>query len=99
MAETIVIDVAWVTEDRAQRRTCTLRAGACVADALECVEKELASSVGNIDECPVGIFGRVVPRDQPLQNGDRVEIYRALPNDPKTARRQRARQSLQRKSA
>ena len=98
MAETIVIDVAWVTQDRAQLRTCTLRAGACVADALECVEKELASSVENLNGCAVGIFGRVVPRDQLLQNGDRVEIYRALPNDPKTARRHRAKQSLRRKS-
>jgi uncharacterized protein len=98
MAETIVVDVAWVAEDRAQLRTCTLRAGASVADALGCVEKDLASSVGNFNECPVGIFGRVVRRDQLLQNGDRVEIYRALPNDPKTARRHRARQSTRRKS-
>jgi putative ubiquitin-RnfH superfamily antitoxin RatB of RatAB toxin-antitoxin module len=98
MAETIVVDVAWVTEDRAQLRTCTLRTGSCVADVLACVENELASWVGNFSECPVGIFGRVVPRDQPLQNGDRVEIYRALPNDPKTARRHRARQMARRKS-
>lgn len=98
MAETIVVDVAWAASDQAQLRTCTLRAGACVADVLACVEKELASSVGNLNECPVGIFGRVVPRDQLLQNGDRVEIYRALPNDPKTARRHRARQLARRKS-
>lgn len=98
MAETIVVDVAWGAEDRAQLRTCSLLAGACVADALACVEKELASSVGNLNECAVGIFGRVVPRDQLLQNGDRVEIYRALPNDPKTARRHRAKQSAPRSS-
>jgi putative ubiquitin-RnfH superfamily antitoxin RatB of RatAB toxin-antitoxin module len=99
MAETIVVDVAWVASDRAQLRTCTVRAGSCVADLLGCVENELASSVGNLNECPVGIFGRVVPRDQLLQNGDRVEIYRPLPNDPKTARRHRAKQSARRNSA
>ena len=99
MVETIVVEVAWVAADRAQLRTCKLHVGACVADALASLENELAPSVVNLNECPVGIFGRVVPRDQPLQDGDRVEIYRALPNDPKTARRHRANQSARRKSA
>ena len=99
MDETIVVDVAWVATDRAHLWTCTLHSGACVADALLALANELAPSVGNLDTCPVGIFGRVVPRDQPLLDGDRVEIYRDLPNDPKTARRQRAKQSARRKSA
>jgi putative ubiquitin-RnfH superfamily antitoxin RatB of RatAB toxin-antitoxin module len=38
----------------------------------------------------IGIFGKLVPLDQPLQAGDRVEIYRKLTADPKLARQQRA---------
>ena len=35
----------------------------------------------------LGIFGRRVTPDTALQDGDRVEIYRPLINDPKEARR------------
>jgi len=39
---------------------------------------------------PLGIFGQVVPPQQPLRAGDRVEIYRPLKADPKAARKARA---------
>ncbi len=38
----------------------------------------------------VGIFGQISQLEQPLKQGDRVEIYRPLMRDPKEARRQRA---------
>ncbi len=37
----------------------------------------------------VGIWGRRVPLDRVLQDGDRVELYRPLKVDPKVARRER----------
>ena len=40
---------------------------------------------------PIGIFGRVTAPDTRLNDGDRVEIYRPLPADPKEGRRKRAR--------
>lgn len=36
---------------------------------------------------PVGIFGRRVALDDPVRDGDRVEIYRPLLHDPQAARR------------
>jgi putative ubiquitin-RnfH superfamily antitoxin RatB of RatAB toxin-antitoxin module len=39
----------------------------------------------------VAIFGRLVGRGQPLEDGDRVEILRPLPQDPKQRRRNLAR--------
>jgi putative ubiquitin-RnfH superfamily antitoxin RatB of RatAB toxin-antitoxin module len=39
---------------------------------------------------PVGVYGRRVALDQRLADGDRVEIYRPLRDDPKEARRRRA---------
>jgi putative ubiquitin-RnfH superfamily antitoxin RatB of RatAB toxin-antitoxin module len=38
---------------------------------------------------PIGVFGEVVRDDQVLAPGDRVELYRRLPIDPREARRAR----------
>lgn len=38
----------------------------------------------------LGVFGVACQFETVLKDGDRVEIYRPLLNDPKTARRQRA---------
>lgn len=67
---------------------CELRLpeGATVDDALR------ASANAGLQvpaQAAVGIWGRVVRRDQVLREGDRVELYRALAVDPKVARRQR----------
>jgi putative ubiquitin-RnfH superfamily antitoxin RatB of RatAB toxin-antitoxin module len=39
---------------------------------------------------PLGIYGRFVSGDTVLQPGDRVEIYRPLNVEPKSARRLRS---------
>jgi putative ubiquitin-RnfH superfamily antitoxin RatB of RatAB toxin-antitoxin module len=41
-------------------------------------------------ELNAGIFGAACKLDQPVIEGDRIEIYRPLVHDPKEARRQRA---------
>jgi uncharacterized protein len=38
----------------------------------------------------LGIFGRLAAHEVPVEEGDRVEIYRELVADPKDARRRRA---------
>lgn len=45
----------------------------------------------DLSAAAVGIFGKLCELNQPLKAGDRVEMYRPLHNDPKEARRQRAR--------
>ena len=40
-------------------------------------------------ELACGVWGRVRTPDHVLQDGDRVELYRALTVDPKVARRER----------
>ena len=39
----------------------------------------------------VAIYGRQVPRERELEDGDRVEILRPLPEDPRLRRRRAAR--------
>jgi putative ubiquitin-RnfH superfamily antitoxin RatB of RatAB toxin-antitoxin module len=43
-----------------------------------------------LQDRPIGIYGKKVSIDTPVQAGDRVEIYAPLQIDPKQARRQRA---------
>jgi putative ubiquitin-RnfH superfamily antitoxin RatB of RatAB toxin-antitoxin module len=58
-----------------------LPAGATVRDAL---------AASGLEGQAFGVFGTRVALDQPLNDGDRVEIYRPLVIDPKEARRRRA---------
>ena len=61
--------------------------GTTVAEALVQALGAAAPAGGG----PVGIWGRKVPLDTPLREGDRVESYRGLKVDPKEARRVRYR--------
>ena len=44
----------------------------------------------DLSQQKMGIFGKPTPAQQPLREGDRVEIYRPLIADPKAVRQQRA---------
>lgn len=67
-----------------------LPAGATVGDAVAaCGVLERRPEIGAVAP-DVGIWGRPCGLAQPLEDGDRVEIYRPLTVDPKEARRVRA---------
>ena len=76
------VEVVSAQPDGAAVVTVTLPAGATVRDAL---------AAAAMDGEAVGIFGKRVPLDRVLADGERVEIYRRLAMDPKEARRLRAR--------
>jgi putative ubiquitin-RnfH superfamily antitoxin RatB of RatAB toxin-antitoxin module len=63
--------------------------GATVASALDFAARQPVFSGLDLHAASVGIFGRIVSREQLLRSGDRLEIYRPLAADPKTARRKR----------
>lgn len=92
MQVTVVVCVA---PRETQEWTLDLPQGALVADALRaCGAVPLptpAQGEAAADAGPplVGVWGRAVALDAPLQHGDRVEIYRPLKVDPKVARRER----------
>jgi len=87
MAE-IRVEVAWREGVRVRIESCRLPAGATVADALR--------AAGAPHGAAMGIFGQVVQAGQVLRGAERVEVYEALPNDPKLARRARALQTRRR---
>ena len=86
----ILIEVAFATTERSDRRQLQLPLGSTVRDAV--VQCGLLAQYPEIDlnKNRVGIFGRLVSQTAILGDGDRVEIYRPLTTDPKEARRRRA---------
>ena len=80
------VEVVYALPRRARTVRIELPAGATLRDALESCGLEVDPG-----KQAFGVFGRRARLDQPLADGDRVEIYRALAIDPKEARRRRAR--------
>ena len=73
---------AW--PDRVDEQAIELSESVTLGDAL------LAFGVDDLSQADVGIWGKSVPLDTPLKNGDRIERYRPLIADPKEARHRRA---------
>ena len=89
---TIRIDVAFGPAPPAKpvHRHLHLPPGSTVGEAIRACGLLARCPEIDLDRNRVGIFGRLVQRDTPLRDGDRVEIYRPLNADPKEARRRRA---------
>lgn len=68
--------------------------GATVAEVLNLAEVRQRVPAAELARATVGIWGRVVDREQRIKSGDRVEIYRSLQMDPREARRQLAANGL-----
>ncbi|OOG46750.1 RnfH family protein [Rhodanobacter sp. C01] len=91
MAEhTITVMVVHAGADQQILHHVELVAGSTVMQAIE------ASGIADVlpdrvDPHRLGIFARKVSPDQPVHDGDRIEIYRPLLLDPMEARRRRAR--------
>lgn len=64
--------------------------GTTVGEAL--AQSAIHQQVANLEiiDGRVGVFSKVVKLSQLLKQGDRIEIYRPLINDPKEARRRKA---------
>jgi uncharacterized protein len=67
----------------------TLEVGATVRQALRVSELEELVPTLDLKKAAIGVWGRKVGMDQVLQEHDRVEVYRPLRVNPKTARRER----------
>jgi putative ubiquitin-RnfH superfamily antitoxin RatB of RatAB toxin-antitoxin module len=90
-AETFRVIVACAEADRQTVLAVEVRAGTTAWEAIE-QSGILARHPGLAPgDCGVGIFGREVARGRVLAAGDRVEVLRPLPEDPRTRRRRLAR--------
>ena len=84
------IEVVYAKREHQEVVLVELDEGARAADAIR--ESRLSLLYPEIDAVnpSTGIFGRRVPPETPLRDGDRVEIYRPLLTDPKAARSAKA---------
>ena len=93
MAGDIEVEIVCALPDRQYLMRVCVPEGCTVRRAIAL--SGIADSVPEVDvlRAPVGIFGQVVDdaESQELCHGDRVEIYRELTQDPRTARRRRVR--------
>lgn len=89
--DSITVEVAYALPERQRLVKLTVPCGTTALDAAQ--RAGLVETFPDlvIDESTrLGIFGHVVGQDQPLRDGDRVEIYRPLLADPKEVRKARA---------
>ena len=89
----LVVEIAYAEPHRGLVKPVRVARGASVGDALRVAGLDPDFKDLNFADCAVGIFGKAVRREQLLEDGDRIEIYRPLAHDPKEARRARAREA------
>ena len=68
----------------------TLPAAATIATALAEARAQLGALAVDWERAAVGVWGVRCERSRVPRDGDRIELYRALPADPRQLRRQRA---------
>lgn len=66
-----------------------LDAAATIADALAAARALLARVEADWEHGSTGVWGEIRPRGYCPAEGDRVELYRPLPQDPRARRRER----------
>ena len=88
----IEVEVVYALAERQALVAVTIAAGATVGDAIDQSGIAAKFPEQDLSACRLGIWGRLADKDQSLQDGDRVEIYRPLDIDPREARRRLAAQ-------
>lgn len=87
MAEEIAIEVSYALPGAQRILSLRVPSGCKARRAvlLSCID----ALFPEIDaaNCPLGVFGTEVGGEHRLEDGDRLEIYRPLENDPMEARR------------
>lgn len=87
----IAIEVAYAERERQTVLALVVPPGTTAATAVE-LSGIRGVHAGIAADAPIGVHGRLVAPGHVLQAGDRVELYRPLPADPKETRRRLARE-------
>jgi putative ubiquitin-RnfH superfamily antitoxin RatB of RatAB toxin-antitoxin module len=89
----IRIEIVYAEQQRSVVKSLKMAEGVLIADALKWAALDEDFQGVDLANATVGIHGSVASRDRPLKDGDRIEIYRPLAEEPKLARRKRASRS------
>jgi putative ubiquitin-RnfH superfamily antitoxin RatB of RatAB toxin-antitoxin module len=85
--------VAYAAADRQHLWSVEVPCGASIEEAIAAARALAPLAHVPWESAPVGIFGELRARTDVPADGDRIELYRALPNDPRLERRERVRQA------
>jgi uncharacterized protein len=85
----ICVEIVYARAQHRVAKALQMPAGSSVGDALKLAALDADFGALDLTNSPVGIFGRPARKDQGLKDGDRIEIYRPLAEEPKLARRRR----------
>lgn len=102
MADKMIdIEVAFALPDEQLILNVQVPEGTSVFDAAKLSGIEDRFEDLNVDDMPMGIFGKTVrkPKEEIMKAGQRIEIYRPLIIDPKQARANRAAKAAAAKDA
>jgi len=85
-----IVEVVYAAKDSQSLLSLEVSEHCTVEQAIQ--QSGLLKTFPEIDlqKNEVGIFSQKVTLNHPLQNGDRIEIYRPLLIDPKESRRKKA---------
>ncbi len=94
MADAAPLQVEVVLAEAGALRQASLAVPAGTGAWQAVVMSGLLAGRDDLDVAALGVavFGRQVERDRLLEDGDRVEVLRPLPQDPKLRRRRLARE-------
>ena len=84
------IEIVYGLADRQVLKSMTVAEGATIREAALQSGLEVEFPELDLQQAPLGIFGKAVKDKTVLRDGDRIEVYRPLLIDPKEARRKRA---------
>lgn len=87
--ERIAVEVAWASAEQQWVVALEVPTGTTLRGALERARVDDRLPVEALAAASFGIFGVVKTLETTLADGDRVEIYRPLADDPKLIRRRR----------
>jgi putative ubiquitin-RnfH superfamily antitoxin RatB of RatAB toxin-antitoxin module len=87
MAECIRVQLCYATPDSELLEDLEVAAGTTIEQAI--VDSGLLPDI-DLQQTPVGIFGKKKELATVLREGDRIEVYRPMHPDPEETRRRRA---------
>lgn len=86
----LAVEVVYATAERQVLLAFEVPAGTSVGAAVQLSGIAAHLPHVTLQDCPLGIFGKVVAPEHLIEAGDRIELYRPLLIDPKEVRKQRA---------
>lgn len=85
--EKIEVEVVYALPDRQSLVVVSLADRSSCAEAIDASGLAAIYAESDLLSLPIAVWGRPADRQDPLKDGDRVEILRPLEIDPRDARR------------